>query len=213
MTNITLHSCLGKEIGENWKLDVSSVSEAIHAIDVLTNGKLYKFFLDSDKKGIKYELLINKKKFKSKKPLNKVTEESLQEVANSELVIKNLKIESIDIVPVIEGAKQIKEILTIIVGLIFVVVGIFTGNPLLIVGGIGLIAAGVINLLSSPPKFEDFTGKIKTSYLFSGPQNTTKEGGPVPVNYGRFIGGSHVISASYEITNIDADPTKGGSSL
>ncbi len=62
--------------------------------------------------------------------------------------------------------------------------------------------------MSSPPKFEDFreidgsTGR--TSYLFNGPENTTQEGGPVPVGYGQLIIGSQVISASYVIDYIDA---------
>ena len=57
--------------------------------------------------------------------------------------------------------------------------------------------------LSSPPKFEDFRqisdGTKASSYFFNGPENTTREGGPVPVGYGELLVGSQVISASYEI--------------
>jgi predicted phage tail protein len=34
------------------------------------------------------------------------------------------------------------------------------------------------------------------SYLFNGPVNTTEQGNPVPVLYGRLIVGSQVVSAS-----------------
>lgn len=209
MVRVKLHSILGEKLGENWDLDVFSVNEAIHAINILSSEKFYPLLLENDKKGIKYEILINGKKFKASKPLDKLNEETINEVRNSELVLKTDTLKTIDIVPVVEGAGN--DFFAIIIGVILIIVGIFAGGSTwyaaaLILGGIGLVAAGVINLLSEPPKFENFTeGRQRNSYLFNGPQNTTREGGPVPVGYGRLIVGSHVISASYEITHLDAD--------
>ena len=47
---------------------------------------------------------------------------------------------------------------------------------------------------------DELTGETnKASYAFSGPVNTTKQGNPVPVLYGRLLVGSQVISAGVEV--------------
>ncbi len=206
MTNIKLHGHLGENIGSNWNLAIESVSEAVHAIQTLTN-KLYQYLVQKDKEGAKYRVLINGRDFKYSEPLDI---NNLESIRTSELVMKK-RIETIDIVPVLEGANDIG---AIIIGALLIVVGIVVaiyGNPALgaalIIGGLGLIAAGVINLLSSPPKFEDFRAignGGRASYLFNGPVNIANEGGPVPVGYGRLLVGSQVISASYELSDKDA---------
>jgi predicted phage tail protein len=207
MTEIKLHGILGEAIGEKWRLAVKSVSEAIHAIEILSKRKLYKFLMDCDKRNIAFKVLINNKPFIPDKPL---TVKETDSIKNSELCIRNTNIKSIDIVPIIEGADS--NVLSIVLGAILIVVGVILietpfGAPL-ILAGIGLVAAGVVNLLTSPPKFEDFReikgGAGQASYLFSGPQNTVREGGPVPVGYGRLLVGSQVISASYEISHTNA---------
>lgn len=77
----------------------------------------------------------------------------------------------------------------------------------MVLGGIGLVAAGVTNLLTPMPKFGDFR-EIEQggsrSYLFNGPQNTIKEGGPVFVGYGRLMVGSHVIQSATDTVNVNA---------
>ncbi len=72
-------------------------------------------------------------------------------------------------------------------------------------GGLGLIAAGIINLLSTPPKLEDFKGASRRgSYLFEGPENTVGEGGPVPLVYGQLLVGSATVATTYNIGSSDA---------
>jgi len=41
--------------------------------------------------------------------------------------------------------------------------------------------------------------------MFSGPQNTVREGGPVFVGYGRLLVGSHVIQTSLDTLDTAAD--------
>jgi predicted phage tail protein len=36
MITVNLHGKLGEELGKTWELDVSSVAEALHAIDINT---------------------------------------------------------------------------------------------------------------------------------------------------------------------------------
>jgi predicted phage tail protein len=204
-TKITLHGELGEQIRKEWNLHVNSVSEAINAIEILSKHKLYKYLIEKDKENIKYQVLINEKPFRTTTKINKNDPDTIK---NSELCARfqDNTLKTIDIIPVIEGADSGGSggglILTIL-GVILVIVGIIGsefGLGFLIPIGIGLIAGGVMMLLSRPPKFEDFREiqKGRQSYLFNGPYNTTEEGGPVPVGYGELIVGSQVISTSYD---------------
>ena len=63
MTKITLHGNLSEKVGRKvWNLSVSSVREAIAAIESQSK-KLYKAFIQNDKKDIKYRVLIKGKDF------------------------------------------------------------------------------------------------------------------------------------------------------
>jgi hypothetical protein len=76
-----------------------------------------------------------------------------------------------------------------------------------VVAGIGLVAAGVANLLTPDPEFDDFReieGGGRAPYTFSGPQNVIREGGPVFVGYGRLLVGSQVIQAATDHFDEDA---------
>lgn len=210
LTNIKLHGILGDFVGENWNLKVKSVAEAIRAIEILSNKKLYKFLKNKDDEGVRYKVLINGRQA----DVSNLTLNNLEGIRDSELSIENKELKSIDIVPVIQGAGKAGSVGAIILGVILVVVGILLlgysgGSSAALIGiGIGLIVGGVMYLLANPPKIDDFRevkGGGRTSYLFSGPQNTSKEGGPVPVGYGRMIVGSQVISASYEVSHVNAD--------
>lgn len=214
IVKVKLHGILGLSVGKDWNISVNSVGEAMRAIEILSKRKLFKFLSHNDKKGIKYKVLINGRNFESEEELD-IKKPST--ILNSELAMNFKNLETIDIVPILEGSNA--SIGSIILGVVLIVVGIVliigsagAGSPLgaaLIIGGLGLIGAGVINLLTSPPKFDDFrqiaNSGGKVSYLFNGPENVTREGGPVPVGYGRLLVGSHVISASYDIKTQDAN--------
>lgn len=195
---------------QSWKLAVKSVSESLHAINTLTKNKLFAKLLENDKSNIKYEILINKNPCLFAEPPDINNPESL---LNSELVMNHPNLKTIDIVPVIEGADA--DVGLIIAGIALIVVGFFVPGTqglglmllkgALIMGGIGLVAAGIINLLSTPPKLDDFKGVSKRgSYMFDGPENTVGEGGPVPLVYGQLLVGSQTIATTYDISNQDA---------
>lgn len=110
--------------------------------------------------------------------------------------------ETIRITPVLKGAKQGWG--QIILGAALIVIGVganffFPGNPVspyLIQAGVVMILGGVAQMLSPAPKANDPDERPenKPSYVFSGAVNTTAQGHPVPVGYGRMIIGSAVIS-------------------
>ena len=195
---VRFHGNLGKRLNKkNWDLSIDSVQEAFRAVDILSKRKLTKCFIEDDKKKLRYQIKVNNKAVDT----SKIDYENLSTVYNTELCIKR-KIESIDIIPLVEGSgSKIMGAVMTVVGVILVVAGMMGGgNPLLISAGLTLIAGGVSMLLAKPPKFDDFreieNTKKSSSYLFNGPTNTANEGGPVPIGYGRLIVGSQVIQTS-----------------
>jgi predicted phage tail protein len=233
MVNIELHGILGEKLNKtNWKLAVNSVSEAIRAIEANT-GALYKNLYELDKQNIKYRILINKKDFKIFKPEEEIKND-FDKVLNSNLLtsFEEQLLESIDIIPILEGSGgggSFFSIIAVVVGiaLIFTGVGIAASAGIfgvlaasLVVAGIGLAAVGFLGLLSSPPPFvaPEFNapgvaaakGGGGKSFLFDGPTNTAGEGGPIPIGYGRLLIGSKTISATYSTSYIQsaADTTR-----
>ncbi|BCQ70139.1 tail assembly protein [Pseudomonas sp. Eqa60] len=100
----------------------------------------------------------------------------------------------IRIVPVITGSKR-AGILQTIVGAVLLVASIWF--PGLAPAGIAMVAGGVIQMLSPQAKglgTQD-TPNNRPSYSFNGAVNTSVQGNPVPLLYGRMIVGSAVISA------------------
>lgn len=143
---------------------------------------------------------------------------------------KNLKEPSgkdaIRIVPAIAGAK-LGGSLQIIEGTVLIVVGavidyFYPGNPIsteLYKFGAAMAFSGVVTFLFSPPPSSlspNSATKNQPSYAFNGPVNTTSQGYPVPVGYGRLRVGSAVISGGIFVAQIDqngADIGSGAGSL
>ncbi|VVM40558.1 hypothetical protein PS631_00259 [Pseudomonas fluorescens] len=107
----------------------------------------------------------------------------------------------IRIVPVIGGSKR-GGILQTILGAVMIVAGLFFsatpfGAPL-IGAGIGLVAGGVIQMLSPQAKGLSQSGSPANmpSYAFGSAKNTTASGNPVPICIGRRRWGGAIISAS-----------------
>jgi len=216
MIRVNLHGKLGQDIGESWDLDVSTVSEALRAIDVNTK-KLRKWLIDY-KDEYEYEILVdNNNLFTESKDFK-----NIEEIKNSEfcLNIKG-KVQTIDIVPSIIGSGGFfgGGIAKIVLGA-FALVGavalaVFTPFvlPAVAIGfaGLGLIAAGTSQLLSKPPPSVPFTAQQvnpiagegeaggPTSYLFNGPVNTVGEGGAVPIGYGELVVGGNNVFSNYDI--------------
>lgn len=206
LTKIKFHGELGEYMGKEYNLSVGSVKEALHAVNKISGKKLSKYFMKDNNFHNEYRILVNGKDVASKH--KKI--DSADKVNSSEIVIERKNLDTIDIVPVIQGSgDSFLAIITVIVAVVLIVVGIVSGQPALIMAGIGLLAAGVSVLLSKPPVFGAFqdtgTAGGKRSYLFNGPENVQGEGRGVPFGYGRLKIGSQSIDATYEITYADAD--------
>ena len=86
----------------------------------------------------------------------------------------------------------------------FAKVGFFTKA----MAGVGLMLTvnGVSEMLFPLPKIKEFDNETdpRLSYKFSGTQNTSRAGTPVPLVFGEIITGSVVISAAVDTQQVQA---------
>jgi predicted phage tail protein len=118
--------------------------------------------------------------------------------------------QEIKIVPVMAGAGATGRI---IAGIALVAIGLFVpgigalGVQILVGVGASLVLGGVAQLLTPTPKVTtgpDTQNDPRKSYSFSGIQNTSRQGVPVPIVYGETIVGSVVISAGIDTVQVQA---------
>jgi len=197
LVKVNLHGRLGEAVGQKeWEVSVTSFPEALHAINVMSEDKIRKFCLSPQDAMSKYKVFVNGEEMPFTKNLEL-----------NELNLKREDLDTIEIVPVLEGAGSWDWIL---VGLGVFGLG-FATSPMSAMAMMNLITAGISNLLASPPDMptsEQISlepDQLANSYLFQGPVNVVNEGSPVPIGYGRMLCGSMVVSSTYDITYTDVD--------
>lgn len=186
-----MHGELAKKFGQVHELAVSSPAEAIRAL-CANFPDFFSFVSASEQRNVAYKVLVDNE-----------TMPGLDSVGLP--FAKNM-----DVVPVIAGAKN--GLLGIVFGAALIGAAFLTGGASLaatgvafsgIAGqvafglGVSMVLSGVSGMLSPAPKASAGAAEVtnKPSYTFNGPVNTTAQGNPVPLGYGRMIVGSAVISA------------------
>lgn len=123
--------------------------------------------------------------------------------------------QDIKIVPVVAGAGAVGRI---IAGVALLAAGLFIpgigalGVQILVGVGASLVLGGVAQLLTPVPQAsasgsgngKDSDQDPRKSYSFSGIQNTSRQGTPVPIVYGETLVGSVVISAGIDTVRVTA---------
>ena len=193
LKTIRLYGKLGARFGRIHRLAVASAAEAVRALCALKPG-FERELMTSRDRGIGYAVFLGKKNLKA---------EQLAETADDR---------DIRIAPMLRGAGR-GGIFQVIAGVALIAVAcIITGGmPLAsmmafnlgimpgILSNIGfmLMMSGITQMLSPQPKGLSARNSPanEPSYTFNGVVNTTAQGGPVPLGYGRMIVGSAVISA------------------
>ena len=117
----------------------------------------------------------------------------------------------IRIIPTVAGAGAVGRILA---GAALIALSFFIPGSILVFGtalstitagvGVALVLGGVAELLTPMPKTPRDEGDPRKSFSFSGIQNTSRQGTPVPVIYGETLVGSVVISAGIDIVQVKA---------
>ncbi|WP_322105899.1 tail assembly protein [Paraburkholderia sp. J41] len=185
LRTIRLYGKLGTRFGRVHRLAVSSTAEAVRALSVLLPG-FQRELTSSKDRGITYAVFLGRRN---------IDEASFQYPVGDD---------DIRIAPIIQGSKSGGLFSTILGAAIVAVSAVGSyfapGNPLSMFGyklGAALVLGGVTQLLSPQQKgLATSDGPDNgASYNFNGPVNTTAQGNPVPVLYGRMIVGSAVISA------------------
>ena len=190
MTRIELGGVLGKTFGKVHNRLISTTHEATRALAATVDG-FEKFMISSQRRGLTYAVFRGRKN---------IGEDDLNYPIN-EAVIR--------IVPVVIGSKKAGVLQTILGAVLVVVgaVGMFTpwGQALggatwgsyAMQAGVGLMAGGVIQMLSPQPAglASKQDADNRASYAFGGVTNTAAQGYPVPLLYGRRRIGGAIISA------------------
>lgn len=187
LRTVRLYGYLGTQYGRVHKLAVKTAAEAVRALCVLYPG-FEKELMTSRERGLVYSVFLGKRN---------LDKDQLKDPSG---------LDDIRIAPIIAGSKKAGALQTI-VGVVLIVVGlIITGGTFgagapfgsaLIMMGASMMVGGIIQMISPQP------GGLATkdspnngaSYNFNGPVNTTAQGNPVPLLYGRMRVGSAVVSA------------------
>jgi predicted phage tail protein len=192
---ITLLGELGKKFGRTHYFDVKTTSEAIRALCANFKG-FRKHLIDSDKNNVGYKILFKKGPLMDEK-------ECFDPIGAKD---------EIKILPVIAGAdsgtgKIIGGVLLIAIGAVLTFTPLAAASPYIIAAGVSLTLGGIVQLLTPLPKAPKPPERQedKAGYIFNGAVNTTVQGFPVPVGYGRLIVGSAIISAGITVEDIIVD--------
>lgn len=195
LKTVRLYGKLGTRFGRVHRLAVASAAEAVRALCAIRPG-FEKELMTSRDRGINYAVFLGKR--------NIAEEEMLHPAGREE----------IRIAPVLQGSGRGGLFQTILGAAMMVfamwAAGGFSSlaslsSTLATEGWIGATAmmgmsmmlGGVMQLLSPQMKGLSAGDSVENgaSYTFNGAVNTTAQGNPVPLGYGRMIVGSAVISA------------------
>lgn len=194
LKTVILSGELGRKYGRRHRFAIESPAEAVRAL--CANFKDFKTHLiESDKRGVGYRVLVGGA---DQKPEDFHHPSSRAEIR---------------IVPVIGGRKS--GIWQVVAGAALIAASFFIPGGEIVAGltysslafsvGVSLALGGVAQMLAPQPKTS--AGKNQASYEFSGPVNTTAQGVPVPVGYGRLIVGSAVVSAGITVDQVPTTQT------
>lgn len=186
MKTVILYGELAKRFGKYHRLSVRNAAEAIRALRANFSG-FEAFMCSAHDHGMGFRVFVGGSSISEYGEIHNPAGAS----------------EVIRLVPVVMGSKS--SFVKILLGAALIAAAIVlvpAGPAALAVGSLGasMVLGGVSELLAGPPKIRGGYDNpaTKSSFLFSGPENTAVQGKPVPVGYGRMIVGSCVISAGID---------------
>ena len=195
MLTVKLYGHLAKQFGEIHKISANTPAEVIRAF--CANYKDFKKAIIQDGQSL-YKIFVGKE---NRSDLDQIH-------LGTSKVIK--------IVPVVGGASGLGKVVlgaALIVSSFYMPQFMFTQGLFASVNfasaastiGWSLVLGGVSQMLFSPPKMKMNAGERPEnlpSYTFSGAVNTTGQGNPVPICYGRLRVGSQVISSGLSVAQL-----------
>ena len=212
MKVVKVYGALRKKLGQcRFEFEVDTPAQAIKALCVNFPG-LDKWLIDSEQTGMGFRVAVGKERITPE-------DASLALLPWSERDV-------FSIAPVLAGAGAVGRIFA---GVGLVALAFLTGGATIgllglaapiavstVLGTIGasLILGGVAQLLSPQPDISALQrGKEAArleSFSFSGIVNTSKQGLPVPLVYGRAFVGSAVLSSGLDVAQLKSGDTSSG---
>ncbi len=210
MKVVKVYGALRKQLGQcRFEFDVTTPAQAIKALCVNFPG-LEKWLIDSEQDGIGYRVAISKEK---------VTEENVDP-----LFMPFSDREVFSITPVVAGAGRGTGAILLgaaIIGLSFGIgaiasagvtlgglAGIGTVGTAFVGIGASLVLTGIAQAISPQPELPELEGgkeaALLESFTFSNVVNTSRQGLPVPIAYGRVFVGSAVLSSGLDVDQVQA---------
>lgn len=211
MKVVKVYGALRKRLGQcRFEFDVATPAQAIKALCVNFSG-LEKWLIDSEKDGVGYRVAVSKEK---------ATEQNL-----APLLMPFSDREVFSITPVVAGAGRGAGQILLGAALIAITIAVPTAAGLTFSGfsataasagaaatlggtlaaaagnlGIALVLSGIATSISPQPEPSSLDESVQLeSFTFSNVVNTSKQGLPVPIAYGRVFAGSAVLSSSLDV--------------
>ena len=214
MKVVKVYGDLRKLLGKSrFEFVADTPAQAMRAL-LVNFPQLEQWLIDSEKRGVAYRVTVGKQK--------------IHEQDVSAMVLPWSDQDVFSIAPVMTGAGRGAGMF--LLGAVLVGAAIFSGGatlglsgfvsgaaigvstPTALLGGalaaaagnlgIGLILTGVAQMLSPVPKPPKEASKLESN-SFSGIGNTTRQGIPVPIAYGRVFVGSAVVSAGLDVDQVE----------
>jgi len=214
MKVVKVYGALRKRLGQcRFEFDVATPAQAIKALCVNFSG-LEKWLIDSEKDGVGYRVTVGKEH---------ITDDL------SPLVMPWSEKEVFSITPVVAGAGRGAGQILLGAALIAVAIAVpgaaFASGGFAAAGtaatataaaipatfaataaafggnlGIALVLGGIAQSISPQPEPSSLDESVQLeSFTFSNVVNTSKQGLPVPIAYGRVFAGSAVLSSSLDV--------------
>ena len=195
MKVVKVYGALRKRLGQcRFEFDVATPAQAIKALCVNFPG-LDKWLIDSEQDGVGYRVAVGKEK---------ATEKNV-----APLLMPFSEKEVFSITPVIAGAGQGSG--QIIAGLALIAVSIAVPaaalglKSMLSIGLLGgsLLLQGIAQAISPQPEPPSLDEAVQLeSFTFSNVVNTSRQGMPCPIAYGRLFVGSAVLSSGLDVDQV-----------
>ena len=195
MKVVKVYGALRKRLGQcRFEFDVATPAQAIKALCVNFPG-LDKWLIDSEQDGIGYRVQIGK--------------EVVKEEDMTPLVMPFSEKEVFTITPVVVGAGGDSGFGQLLIGAALIAasfipgVGAFAVTALRTVG-LSLTLNGIATLISPQPGLDstlDESVQLE-SFSFSNVVNTSRQGMPCPIAYGRLFVGSAVLSSGLDVDRV-----------
>lgn len=185
MRTIRLYGLLGARFGRKFRLAVSNPAEAVRALCVLLPG-FQQYLMGAKAKGMEFAVFVGRQN---------LSKEQLHDPPGTD---------DIRIAPVLVGSKR-GGILQTILGVVLIVVGVWTQNYQLVFQGGVMVLGGVAQMLAPQPKGLGAKDSAENTpnYSMNGAVNTQAQGNPVPVAYGghdtkgMFVGSAVISGGIY----------------